>query len=170
MLRFGFGDRLHNADTKSAISIKGKLRLKGSGVHAFGPGLTLCIGKYGVLTIGDNFTASVRNRVFCEYVISIGDDNMWSFDNVVMDTDSHQICNMQGDVMNYNKEIIFGNHVWLGCRNIILKGTVIPNGCVVASGSKISGVYEKKDTIITSHGKVIKSDICWKRTKAINNK
>lgn len=168
MLRFGFGDRLLNADTKSAISIKGKLRLKGSGVHAFGPGLTLGIGKEGILTIGDNFTASVRNRISCSNSITIGDDNMWSFDNVIMDSDTHQICDEQEKVVNYNKPIVFGNHVWLGCRNIVMKGAAIPDGCMVASGSKITSVYTEPNSIITSNKKIIKSNIHWKRNWAIN--
>ncbi len=167
-LRIGFGDRQFNADTKSAISIKGKLVLKGNGVHAFGPGTTLSIGKYGILTLGNNFTASVRNRISCGYSITIGDDNMWSFDNVIMDSDAHQICDEQGNVINYNKEIVFGNHVWLGCRNIIMKGTVIPDGCMVASGSKISSKYTEPNCIITSGKKIIKQNIIWKRDWAKN--
>lgn len=168
ILRFGFGDRNYNADVKGSINIKGKLLLKGQGVHAFGPGVILNIGKNGVLTLGDNFTASARNTLSCSCSISVGDDNMWSFDNVIMDSDAHQLCDESDIIMNYNKPITFGNHVWLGCRNIVMKGTSIPDGCMVASGSKLSGIYTEQNAIITSHNKVIKSNIRWKRNRAIN--
>ena len=169
VLRFGFGDRRFNADTKSAISINGKLVLKGNGVHAFGPGTTFSIGPNGILTIGNNFTASVRNRIACNCCITIGDDNMWSFDNVVMDTDAHLICDEHDSIINYNKPIVFGNHVWLGCRNVVMKGSEIPNGCMVASGSKITGKYTEPNCIITSGKKIIKTNIHWKRDWAKND-
>jgi len=168
VFRLGFGDRLINVETNSSISIKGKLVIKGTGVHALGPGFTLGIGREGTLTIGDNFTASVRNRISCQFSITIGDDNMWSFDNVIMDSDTHQICDAEGSITNYNKAIIFGNHVWLGCRNIVMKGASIPDGCMVASGSKITSAYTEKNAIIASQNKVIKSNIIWKRDWAIN--
>lgn len=163
MLRIGFGDRQFNADTKSAISIKGKLVLNGNGVHAFGPDTTLSIGKYGILTLGNNFTASARNNISCQCGITIGDDNMWSFDNVIMDTDSHQICDENNCILNYNKPIIFGNHVWVGCRNLIMKGSEIADGCMVASGSIISGKNMIPNSIISTGKKIIKSNVHWKR-------
>lgn len=166
ILRFGFGDRDHNYDRSSSLCIQGKIELVGKGVHAFGPGTSLRIGEKGILRIGSNFTCSVNNRIYCSNTILIGDDNMWSFDNVIMDTDSHTIYQTNGQISNPNREVVFGNHVWVGCRNIILKGAYIPKGCIVASGSVISKRYDAEDSIITSNGKVLKNDIKWSRTSA----
>lgn len=166
MLRFGFGDRDHNYDRRSSLFIQGKIVLKGTGAHAFGPGTSLRIGNNGTLYVGDNFTCSVNNRIYCSHNITIGDDNMWSFDNVIMDTDSHKIYTDEEVWANPNRQVKFGNHVWLGCRNLILKGTDIPDGCVVASGSKIMKAYNDVNSIITSDGKVIKKNIKWSRQSA----
>ncbi len=95
---------------------------------------------------------------------------MWSFDNVIMDSDTHQICDEYGEISNFNKPIVFGNHVWLGCRNIVMKGSEIPDGCMVASGSKICGKYVDSNCIMTSGKRVIKHNIHWKRNWAKNNK
>lgn len=166
ILRFGFGDRDHNYDRRSSLYIQGRIELIGKGIHAFGPGTCLRIGKNGVLRVGSNFTCSVNNRIYCSKEISIGDDNMWSFDNVVMDTDSHLIYETDGQVSNPNRELVFGNHVWVGCRNIILKGSNIPSGCIVASGSVITKRYDEEYSIITSNGKVIKKGVKWSRASA----
>lgn len=168
MLRFGFGDRDHNYDRRSSLSIQGKIIIEGTGIHAFGPGTCLRIGEKGTLKIGNNFTCSVNNRIYCSHCITIGDDNMWSFDNIIMDTDSHRIFSEDSEdkeIANPNKEVIIGNHVWVGCRNIILKGTTIPDGCVVASGSKLTKAYSLANSIITSN-KVIKQNIYWSRQSA----
>lgn len=165
-LRFGFGDRDHNYDQKCSLSILGKIILKGSGVHAFGPGTCLRIGAKGTLVVGNHFTCSVNNRIYCSHKITIGEDNMWSFDNVIMDTDSHTILSESGDRINQNREVIFGNHVWLGCRNIVLKGAKVPDGCIVASGSIITKKFKNENSIISSNGKVIKQNIHWNRKTA----
>lgn len=170
MLKFGILDRESHLNSNCLLSIKGKLVLNGTGFHSFGPGTELCIGKQGVLTIGNNFSASARNIISCSCAITIGDDNMWSYENVVMDTDTHQICDENGNITNYNKPIVFGKHVWLGCRNIVMKGCEIADGCMVASGSKISGRYEEKNCIISTGKKIIKRNIIWKRDWAINDR
>lgn len=168
ILQFGLGDLNFNVKQKGRLCIKGKLIIKGSNTHSFGVGTNLSIGNSGVLTLGDNFTASANNRISCSCAITVGDDNMWSFDNVIMDSDTHQICDENGNVTNYNKPIYFGNHVWLGCRSIVMKGSEIADGCMIASGSKIAGHYKEKNCIITSQKMIIKNNIHWKRNWAIN--
>lgn len=168
IVKIGFHDSEYNIRAKSKITIKGKLIINGSGFHSFGGGTVLGIGSEGVLTCGNNFSASFNNRIWCNCSITIGDDNMWSFANVVMDADAHQICDDNGNITNFNKPIVFGNHVWLGCHNIIMKGSEIADGCMIASGSKISGKYEEKNCIITTGKRIIKHNIFWKRDWSIN--
>lgn len=164
ILRVGFGDMRHNPDNKSSIWIKGKLVIRGNGIHSFGIGTRLIIESKGILEIGNNFTASVNNRIRCDYHITVGNDNMWSYDNVIMDTDGHQITDEQGNVINRPRAVTFGDHVWLGCRNIVLKGSTIPKGCVVASGCVISGEYCDPSSIIASQKRIIKKSISWNRS------
>ena len=168
VLRFGFGNRKTNIAQQSSVSIYGKMIIRGSGVHAFGPGTRLNIGKDGVLTIGSGFRASVNNRIHCYKSIVIGEDNLWPFDNVVMDTDSHQILSDAGELLNIDKSVIFGNHVWLGCRSVVLKGTEIPDGCIVASGSKLSGVISEENCIITTGKKIIRRHVYWSHERPNN--
>ncbi|MGK9369486.1 hypothetical protein ACSSWA_11350 [Melioribacter sp. Ez-97] len=37
--------------------------------------------------------------------------------------------------MNEDKPIQIGNHVWIGCWSVLLKGTYIADGCIVGAGS-----------------------------------
>lgn len=166
ILRIGFGDRMGHVGPKCVLLIEGKIVLVGDGAHVIGPGTHLAIWKNAVLTLGNNFTSSIRNKISCSCAITVGDDNMWSFDNVIMDTDAHQICDENGRIMNYNKPIVFGNHVWLGCHSIVMKGSEVADGCMIASGSKISGKYTEPNCIITTGKKIIKQNIHWKRDRA----
>ena len=163
ILRIGFGDRQYNPDMKSSILIQGKIVIHGCGIHAFATGTKISIGSNGTLEIGDRFTASANNRIYCYHHIIIEEDNMWSFDNVIMDTDMHQILSEAGDVINHCQPVVFRDHVWLGCRNIILKGSVISHGCIVAAGSLISGKLVCENSIVTSNKKIIKQEVNWNR-------
>lgn len=167
ILRIGFGDRIHNPYQNSSIWIKGKLIIHGTGLHAFCMGTRLNIGEKGILEIGDNFSASANNKIRCDCHIKIGDDNMWSYDITILDTDAHQITNSEGNVLNHPKPIEFGNHVWLGCGCTVLKGSLIPDGCIVASGSKIMHQYEEDNCIITTKKKILKHDIRWNRNLSV---
>lgn len=167
ILRIGFGDSIHNPYQKSSILVRGKLIIHGTGLHSFCMGTKLNIEKNGILEIGDNFSASANNKIRCDCHIKIGDDNMWSYDNILLDTDAHQITDNDGNILNHPKSIEFGNHVWLGCGCIVLKGSKIPNGCIVASGSKIMHQYDEVNSIITTGKKIIKRNIIWNRNISV---
>lgn len=152
---------------KSILAIWGKVIIKGDSPHLINSGTVIHVRHNAVLTIGDNFTCSGYTKIICFKSITIGDDNMWSFDNIIMDTDSHEIF-VDGH-KNKNKEIIFGNHVWLGCGNIILKGTKVLDNSVIASGSILTGSKSKeyKESAIISTNGVVKENVLWKRTAMI---
>lgn len=162
-IRIGLGDRNVNYDKPSILNIRGKLIIKGRGFHLFSQGLELVIKQGAVMEVGDEFGVSDSARITVAKSLIIGDYNMWSYDNVIMDTDSHSIEDMDGNLLNPNQGVKFGNHVWLGCRNIVLKGTEIADGVVIASGSVINKSITEPNCIATSNGKILNRNINWNR-------
>lgn len=161
-------DREWRHDEKSLFSVDGKLIIKGTGYHQFAPGLSLCIVKGAVMEIGNNFSCSHDAKILVFDKLIIGNDNMWSFDETILDSDAHLIFDENGNMISCNNEITFGDRVWLGCDNIVLKGASIPTGCIVAAGSTITSCVYPKNSIITSKGKVIKENIVWNKTLNYN--
>lgn len=170
ILRIGVSEIELYPDNRSILAIWGKIIIKGASPHLINSGTIIHVKPNAVLTIGDSFTCSGDTKIICFKSITIGDDNMWSFNNIIMDTDSHEL--FVNGKKNINKEIIFGNHVWLGCGNIILKGSILPDNCVVASGSTITGKISKelKESSIVSTKGVIKENITWERNAMIENR
>ena len=105
------------------------------------------------------FSVSVDARINVAKRVSIGNDNMWSYGNTIMDNDSHPIYDSSGNQINHHREVVFGNKVWMACHCIILKGADIPDGTIIAAGSIISKSSTQTKTIITTGGKVIKENI-----------
>ena len=82
-----------------------------------------------------------------------------------MDTDFHHILNSEEQIINFPKPIIIGNHVWIGCRNTILKGVSIADNIIISANSTITRSITDSNNIIGGHGKsvdIIKSGVNWK--------
>ena len=46
-----------------------------------------------------------------------------------MCSDGHTLFDEDGTILNANKPICIGNHVWIGYAVTLLKGAVVPSGC-----------------------------------------
>lgn len=115
-------------------------------------GTKIVCGSTGRLSFGENVQVTGRSSFICYQEISIGDDCLISWDNLLMDTDFHKIYNLdsRGDIdkaLNGNKAITIGKHTWVGCRCMILKGAYIPENSVVAAGSVITKKLETSNAV-----------------------
>lgn len=98
--------------------------------------------------------------------ITIGEDCMFSGNIQIRTGDSHSIINRNGNRINYSKNISIGSHVWFGANIICLKGSNIPNNCIVGAGSILSSSYENSNSIIVGNpAKIIRSDVNWTRDR-----
>lgn len=162
-VRIGFQDLEWSYDKKSVLNIKGRLIIKGNGYHSFSPGLSLAIAPGAVMEIGNNFSCSHNTRFTIFKSLVIGDNNMWSFDNLIMDTDAHYIFNEKGEMISHNAGITFGDHVWLGCRNAILKGATIPDGSIIGAGGVVTKSLAKKNSVYVGN-QLLRERIDWNMT------
>ena len=99
--------------------------------------------------------------------IIIGDDCMFSRDIEVRTGDSHSIIDASSGVrINYAQDVIIGNHVWIGARALILKGTRIADNSVVATGAIVTGAHDTPGVILAGiPAKPIKVGINWMRQR-----
>lgn len=96
--------------------------------------------------------------------IIISEDCMIAHSVQMRSTDSHSIVDLEGNRLNPAKDIIIGHHCWIGLQCIILKGTQVPEHCVVAAGSVCSKVYFEKNCVIAGNpAKTVKHNIDWDR-------
>lgn len=120
------------------------------------------------ITIGDKTTTGNN----CQFAtlegtsITIGSDCMFSHDIYVRTSDSHSIVDKIGKRINKSKNIIIGDHVWIGLQSLILKGSAIPNNSVVAARSTVTRSFEDPGIILSgAPARKIKEGINWDRQK-----
>lgn len=150
MIRIGFHEcsECNSTDT-TLLQIRGKLVFDGE-AH-IGRGSKIIVHKDAILELGDNFAISSSSTISCYKHIKFGKDIQFSWDCLVMDSDTHAIIDEIGKRMNQDKEIIFEDRVWIGNGCMILKGTHVPNNCVIGARSVIVGCKFDDHTIIVGN-------------------
>jgi len=98
--------------------------------------------------------------------IIIGEDCMLSQGINITTTDSHSIidANTQKRI-NRAKNIVIGNHVWIGAYCKILKGVTINDNTVIGIGSTVTKSITNNCVAVGVPAKVTKHNINWLRNR-----
>lgn len=103
------------------------------------------MGELAKLSIGSNFTLAYGSLIACHASISIGDNVMIGEYSSIRDT-SHVYSaidvpyKLQADK---SESILIGNNVWIGRGCLVLPGSVIQDGVIVAAHSVVKGLLQK---------------------------
>lgn len=95
--------------------------------------------------------------------ITIGDNCMISWGVTIRTGDYHTIIEKDTHkVINMNKSVHIGNRVWIGSKVTILKGTVIPDNCIVGANATVAKKFTDTNCAIAGNpAKVVKTGIDW---------
>lgn len=135
----------------------GKVAFEGKSY--IGNGSRIVIGKNGQWIAGNNFICTSTMSLICFKNITMGKDVLISWDTLLMDTDFHYISKA-GDIKHVvnEKEIVIGNHVWIGCRVTVLKGTTLGDDCVIAAGSVVTKPFKEKSVLIAGNPTAVRRE------------
>lgn len=99
--------------------------------------------------------------------ITIGEDCMFSRRIEVRTTDSHSVIDIEtNERINHAKDIVIGNHVWVGADVTILKGVTIPDNTIIGANSVVTKSFEEKHCVIAgSPAKILKRGVTWDRKR-----
>lgn len=174
--------KIYNYATNNKINIGELTRLNNCKFILKGDNNIIRIGSncningLNILMQGDNNEIIIGNKVFingskyqpviinaCEgKSIQIGNDCIFSNNIEIHTTDYHTICDYNMNRINLARDIVIGNHCWIGLQTTILKGSVLPDNTIVGAGSILTGTYSETNTIIVgSPTRIIKKNIYW---------
>ena len=170
MIKIGFGDVGHY-DRKRSRGI-----WQVSGTVSFGGKANIGHGSKvsvrGNLSFGADFNMTAESTIVCAKEIRFGDDCLLSWDILVMDTDEHPLFNYgrgtaghgtrDDERLNPDKAILVGDHVWIGCKCVLLKGAEVPSNTVVAAGTLLTSSFAGEHQVLGGNPPtVLKQDIRW---------
>lgn len=93
--------------------------------------------------------------------IQLGDECLISRMVFIYDADHHPIVNEQSEQINLPKPVILGNHVWIGLQTVIVRGSKIGDGAMIAANSLVGGKI-KAGTMASGNPARSYSEIKWK--------
>ena len=132
----------------------------------------LFVGDNNVVEFGKNVivNASKQQRSVVNAVdghtVSIGDETLIANSVEIHTSDYHGIYNKSGKRINEEQNVYIGNHVWIGMRAIVLKGSRIADGCVIGAGSIVQGEHSKCNYVVAGiPAKEKYGEIQWSRLR-----
>jgi acetyltransferase-like isoleucine patch superfamily enzyme len=150
MIKIGFGSVgiIDQSYARTLIEINGEVVFKGKAL--FGNGSKISIGKNGILNIGNNFCISASSTIVCFESVTLGNDVLFSWEILLMDTDFHETINTNTLEINHkiSKPIFLGNNIWVGTRCTILKGTIIPSNTIVAANTLLNKKFNIEENCL----------------------
>ncbi|OZT11317.1 transferase [Priestia aryabhattai] len=109
--------------------------------------------------IGDNVGMS-GVTIYARKSIKIGKNTFIGGNAKILDNDFHPLEVEARNIDDKNKigtrPVVIGESCFIGCNSLILKGTILGNGCVVGAGAVVSGTFEDNSVIAGNPARVIK--------------
>lgn len=149
MLSIGFSSTgiFDKKYSRTILEIAGLIELEGP--VCFGQGTRLSVGKTGTLSLGAGFSSTVESTFVCVNKMHMGVGTAIGWSAMVMDTDWHSVMNTEtGELYQAAGEVYIGDYCWIGTRSLVLKNTLIPNGCILAANSTANKKYNTPNTLL----------------------
>ena len=161
-LKLRYGKRIRIGWIQSFDKIKIQISKKGSfesGSYNQGRG-SMYIGVFdnGKLKIGDHCFFNINSSITCLDKIEIGNNCKFGNNLVIVDHDHNY--KSKKTVSSETPEFILspiriGDDVWCGANVVILRGTEIGDGCVIAAGSVVKGTIEPNTLFVKGEKRII---------------
>lgn len=124
----------------------------------------------------DNVLIQIGNRTTIEGAhlaatedgtsINIGNDCMLAYGIEIRTGDSHSILSKEGERINYAKNVVLGDRIWVAANVTILKGVNIKEDSIIATGSIVTKSFEQSNIIVGGNpARLLKECISWKRER-----
>ena len=150
--------------SRTMFQLYGTLVVKGNA--CIGRGSKISVGREAQLILGENFMITGDSQIICHKKICFGNDCLLSWDILIMDTDFHDVLDTNGNKTNMPRPISIGNHVWIGCKTVILKGVSLTDDTIVSANSTITRSFGEPNCIIGGHAQtaeVLRHSVRWEK-------
>lgn len=99
--------------------------------------------------------------------VIIGNNCMLSWNIHIFASDSHTIYDAKTKkLLNWGKEIIIGDNVWVAMDCTVLKNSFIAKNCVVGASAVVAGKFTEENCVIAGNpAKVVKRGVAWDRRR-----
>ena len=144
-----------------------EIRLRNSTLRAIGnvdlrPGVTIWAVNANVV-IGNGTVINGPAEITSRVGVKIGSHCSIAKDTVIMDCDHHKHALAGEKPEDVAKEVIIGDHCWIGHNVTILKGVKVGEGSIIAAMSLVTKDVEARSMVGGVPARKIKENIIWEQ-------
>lgn len=94
--------------------------------------------------------------------LTIGQNCLFSAGVIIRTSDSHSIVDMSGARINPGRDVVIGNHVWIGYGTSVLKGSTIGDDSIIGTESVVSGQQLEQNVVAVGNPcRIVKRGVNW---------
>lgn len=143
--------------SRAILPIDGNIALHGKAT--FGQGSRICVMTDALLSLGNGVNNTAEGAIVCRKNIKIGQNCLISWETVIMDSDWHAVRDLDKNMtMDDTQDIMIGNNCWLGMRSVVLKGSRIAHGSIVAAQSTVTHAFDTPNVLLAGTPAIIKKE------------
>ncbi len=148
----------------SSIFVSNDSNFTMPGDFEIGPNVHISLAPGAILKLGGKkkYSASgitCNSRIMVEKSVTIGEDCIIAWDVFISDSNFHDISGM-----TKASPVSIGDHAWISHGVSVLKGAVIPSGCIVGAKSLVTTIFETENTLLAGvPAKVMRNGVEWAR-------
>jgi len=155
------GMHFYSPNDGTTIRCHSKAKFIINGAVSLHKGVCVVICDEGIVSIGGNTYINESSRIHCRDRITIGNNCAIAWGVQILDSDEHILFENGVQTKKSHSPILIGNHVWIGCNTIILKGVHIGDGAIIAAGSVVTKDVPNNVLAAGVPTKIIKNNVCW---------
>lgn len=121
----------------------------------------ISMGDNARIYIGDNTYIADFSNLLAVKEINIGQNCAISWHVLFMDTSSHPFGYRDEAPTTKIAPIVVKDHVWIGCRAVVLKGVTIGEGAIVANNAVVTKDVPPHTMVGGNPARIIKEDVIW---------
>lgn len=169
---------IHIKGSNNTVVIGEFARLNGASIYINGSFNHITIGPWsylggtdlfieddgGSIVIGSRtkFLGKTHLAVIEGTSITVGQDCLFSSDIQLRTGDSHSVLDMEGRRINESRDIVLGDHVWVGTKAFLNKGAKVAPHSIVGACALVTKAFEEPHCALAGvPAKVVKRDVDW---------
>lgn len=114
------------------------------------------------LYIGDNSYLANGSMVLSQREVRIGRGCSISWHVLIMDSSSYAVGYLDEEPHIRVVPVIIGDHVWIGCRAVILKGVSVGDGAVIANNAVVTRDVPAGVMVAGNPAQAVREGVVWK--------
>lgn len=133
--------KLHGSRAESYLLLRENSSLTVKGPFSLHYNTTVELHSGSRLTLGSGYI-NCGSVIMVDNDTSIGNDVVIARNVYIFDSDYHKVIDDSGKQINTPRPLVIGDHVWIGVKSTLLRGTTVESGAVIAAGSTVKGTVK----------------------------